>query len=173
MQVFDFLLAFFTGFPACFYTLISPDMYILTREKSTHLIHNIFEQCQGSIITRTNHIPKHSPTIRNLIFPRYTSQLRIRSQHGGSVSRQINFWDHHYITLLCISNDFFYLLLRIIPSVRLSICRIIPASYVTTYNRIPSPSTNLSQLGMFLDFNSPTLVVSKMPMKHVQLMQSQ
>ncbi len=165
----DFLLTFRTGFPSFFHTLITSEMNVFAREQFADLIHYIFEQVQRSRISGTQDIPDYAPSVCHLVFFIFAAQLGICCQNCGGMSRKVNFRNYLYISFLGICHNLTNLFLSIEPSVAFPVRRIIRTAKIAADNSVVAPRSNLSQFRMALDFNSPSLVVSKMPMEYIEL----
>ena len=163
-------LTVYTIFPTDTRSLIPAQMNIAGGEKLHHLIQNILHKSESRLFGTIN-IIENTPTAFHLKRPSGTGIFRICCQCRHAMSWHFYFRNNFHKTLLGVCHHFFDIFLCIKSAITLSVplCRIIPH---ISHNRFFTVTSDGSQFGIFLDFDTPSLVISQMPMKDVQLMKS-
>ena len=95
-----------------------------------------------------------------------SSQPWIRSNSSTGMSRHLYFRNNHNMAFGSIIHYLFDIILSIKTTMRLAIKHI--AVEMVNLWRV-TESTDLCQFRIFLDFNTPSLIICQMPMKYVHL----
>ena len=145
-------------------------MDIAGGEKFHHLIQNILHKGKSRFLSTINVI-ENTPTAFHLKRSSGTGIFRISSQCRHAMSRHFYLRNNFHKTLLGIRHHFFDIFLCIKSTIAFGIpfSRIVPH---ISHNRFLTVTSDGSQFGIFLDFDTPSLVISQMPMKDVQFMKS-
>ena len=104
----------------------------------------------------------------HLISLTFTSKLRVCSQCSKHMTWKVNF--RHDVNTLrsSVCYNLSDLILRIPHA--FAIWYTVSRTAITFDACTTTDRTDLCELRVFLDFNSPTLIISKMPMKSIELM---
>ena len=149
-------------------TLVSTDMNIFGRENIHDFIQNIFGKLKGLLITTTQHFIEYTKTSRYLVRSACTSQLWIRCQCGHHVTRHVNLRYDGDETLSSITHNFLGLFLCIESADRYSVVFIGSGRS----NGFLPIGADFRQFGIFLNFDTPSLVLRQMPMEIIDIVQS-
>ena len=146
--------------PARLRALITTYMEIFAREEGHHLIDNIFQEVEHFLLTRTHHDVFNTPNDTRRPRLAFARQLRIGGDGSHLVSRNLQFGDNRNEVIGSILHHLFDFLLRVealvLRAFALDACR-----------------ADLGQLRVLLDFDTPALVVSQMPVQAVDFEQRQ
>ena len=155
--------------PADFRTFVSSDVDIFRREEFADFCENILKKLHGLLPADTQHIICYAPTSPYVIWATCTSVFRICCKSSKHVAGKVNLRDYGDALCSCISDDVSDLLLCVPAafSVRsVVVCRTFEE---VTYESLLSYGSYFSQFRIFLDFDSPSLVVCKVPVEGVEL----
>ena len=95
--------------------------------------------------------------------------MRIGSQCGKRMSRYVDFGNNGDKTFLGIADHFSYFVLRVVSAMR----HTVKAAVAHPFNCLPAMGACPGKCGIFLYFDTPSLVVGEMPMKVVDVVKSQ
>ena len=160
-------LALRTLFPSYFRTFVTTHMDIFRREDFNQFSIYILEEFQYLIISGTKHVFRYSPLSPYFVRTTGTTQLRISGKGSLHMSRKVYFRNNGYVTFCSIFYNFFCLFLRIESTVRFTVI----LTGVASDDGFRSIGTDFCQLRVFLDFQTPSLVVRDMPMQTVHVVQ--
>ena len=163
------LLAFRTLLPRRLRTLIAADVNILRRENRCHLVEHIVDEAQRLVVSGAKHIVAHAPDAPHLIRPPRTAQFWISRQGSEHMARHVNFGDDGDISLSGILHDVATLLLRVEAAVGDPVID----SAVMPNDGLAALCPHLRQPGIFLDFQSPALVVRQVPVETVDVVEGE
>ena len=141
-------------------------MDIFRWEDVHDFVEDILDKCHCGVIAGTKHIFCHAPLGPYIHLLACATKLRIGSNGGAHVPRHIYFGDYIDIAFGGIFHYFACLLLCVVATVRLAV----PFAGKTTYHGLLAVATHLDKFGVFLDFDSPTLVVGEVPVEGVEVM---
>ena len=164
-QRFDTCLTFRTFLPSYLRTFVTTYMDILWREDFNQFAIYIFQEFQNLIVAGTKYIIGYSPLSPNFIRSTGTTQFRISGKGSQHVSRKVNLRNNSDITFCGIIYNFLSLFLCIESTIG---CIVIFTG-VTSDDRSRSLRTYFRQLRIFLDFQTPSLIVSDMPVQTVHV----
>ena len=193
MFIFQFVIGHFfltmrASFPVFFRAFIAAYMNIFGWKQGQYFIHHILQKCKSIFLPCTKYIIKHSPCLLHLFantvatpftllgkifyswFAGKATQFRIGCNSRRSMAGHFYFRNNIDVSVCRILYYFFYLLLCVEAAVFYSI---ITSAGVAANDSAVSPSTHRSKFGIFFYFNAPALVVSKVPVKSIEFMQSQ
>ena len=142
-------------------------MDVFRGEQFDDLTQDILQELHGLLVTGTDHIVRDTPFTTYFIRTTRTSQFRIGGQSGLLMTRHIDFRNDRDVTLGCIIDDLFHLLLRIETTILLSVI----LATVMANDGFATFRTNFRQLRILLDLDTPTLVFTQMPMETVHVVQ--
>ncbi len=139
-------------------------MDILGREKLHHLSEHILDECESLFFSYAKDLIRYAPFLPNLIRTAGTAEFRVSSDSSLHMSRKVNLRNDGD-TLRCrIGNDLLELSLGVVSAIRDAIVVRALADEGTL-----SPATHLGKERIFLNLDSPTLVVGKVPVKGIEL----
>ena len=158
-----------TGSPTVLRTLVTSYVKIFIRKYVHHLRQDILDESESPLIADAQHVLRDSSVSRDRVRASCAAQFRIGGKRREHVSGEVNLW--HYVNAegSGIFNNGTELLLGVESTVRLIIradVRASPAEPVAF-----SPCSDLGQPRPGVYLNPPSLIVCKMPVKHVELMQ--
>ena len=119
------------------------------------------------VLAHAQDIVCHAPHAPHLIGSAGATKLGIGCQRTQHVPRHVNLGDDSDIALGSISHDVAYFLLGVETAVADAVIH----GRIVAQRGTVTPTTNLGQSGVFLDFNAPALVIGQMPMQLVHAVQ--
>ncbi len=123
--LFDLCLAFGTFFPAVFRRFIAPDMNDFRGEQFHHFVQHIFKEAVGLFISGTQNIFLNSPLFQHFKRTSGTREMGIGRQCRQHMPRHIDLRNDGDVALPGIGDNIADLWLRIVPSVRQTVERLI------------------------------------------------
>ena len=150
----DKLLAIQTLLPAALRTFVTTDVEIFAREDFYHFLHYIFQEREHIAFTRTHHQVFYPPNDTWSHFFTGTRKVRISCDSCQFVTWSFEFRNYGDETFSCVS----YNVLGFFLSVETAV------GSTFTFDTC---SAHFCQFRIFLDFDTPTLVFSQMPMHTV------
>ena len=85
------------------------------------------------------------------------------------MSRKVNLRNHGDAELLGISHHLAHIVLGVETAVADAVLLVLRIAVLITYDGLAAPGTHVGELRIGLDFSSPSLVLSKMPVETVEL----
>ena len=168
-QRLDTCLTLRTSLPLHLRTFVATHMDVFRREDVDDFRQHILDEPDGLVVTRTKHVVGNTPHAPHFIRTARTSQFRISRQRRLHVTRKVDFRNDRDIAFRRVSHDFPGLFLRIETAVRLAVI----LARVTSDHRLAAFGADFRQLGILLDFDTPSLVFRQMPVEAVDVMQGQ
>ena len=149
-------------------TLIATDMNVMTGKQLHNLCQYIFQKSECIFFRAIDFIKDIKIIAYNVRFPQSAREFRISRQCSGSVSRHFNFRNNGNKTVGGIFHDFFYIFLRIEPSLFFSVetPRIIVVAM--PYLGLVAMRADFNKSGVFLNLYPPPLVIRQMKMKLIE-----
>src|SRR5215831_5689078 len=143
-------------------------MDVFSREQFEDLLEHILQKIKRLLFSGAKHACGRVLCRVRGVRPSETTQLRVGCQRGGGVAGHFNFRNDSDMQRLSVRNDFTHVLLSITTAVTAIRTIRMTALRVQVETNPLSPGTDLGK-PIFFDFDSPALIISKMPMKGVQL----
>ena len=140
-------------------------MNIFRGEDIHNFIKHIFDEEHSGIVSGTKHFRCNSPLSPHFIGPSCAAEMRVRSESRSHVSGHINLRDYVNVAFCSIAHNLLCLFLGVEAAHRLAV----PFSGKTSNDGFLAFRTDSSEIGIFLYFDAPALVVSKMPVKSVEI----
>ena len=143
------------GLPTHAGGLITANVDILAREKLHHLVEHILDKLQRVVFANTQDVIGNAPHTPHLIGASSATQLGIGGQCTQHVAGHVNLGNDGNIAIGSIAHDVDDFLLGVVTAVSDTVIhgRIVAQSGAVT------PTANLGQSGIFLDFHAPALVI--------------
>ena len=113
------LLAFRTLLPSCFRAFVTSDMDIFRWENVHYFIKHVVDKCKGRVISRTQHVGRHSPSAPYTVWPSCTAKTGVGRKCCKHVSRQVNLRDYGDMASGRVLHDIACLLFGEVSSYRL------------------------------------------------------
>ena len=143
-----------------------------SREKLADLIQYIPYELPSGFFSDTHDIFRNAPLYTYLIWPAGTAEPRIAGQSCDTMSRNLYLRNRNDMPVLGILHDFPDIILCIESAIRLVYKRITLFAGIVRHVCTFSDRTDFSQARILLNFDSPALILSQMPVESVQLMHS-
>ena len=144
-------------------------MYILCREELANLGEDILEELHCLLLSDAKNVVGDAPFAPYIVWAACTSELRVSCECCKHVTWKVNLRNHSDAFAGSIVKDFLYLLLSVIATFAIWSSVIDLAVEKMAYESLLSDGTDLSEEWILLDLKSPALVVSKVPVKGVEL----
>ena len=144
MLVADTLLAERTFLPHLPGTLVAADVEELVREEFHHLVDDILEEFEGSLLAWAHYDVLDSPDLARFVLTLLAAEPGIGSDGSHLMSRNLKLRDHVDMALRSVSHD--------VPDLVLSVVR-----------------AEAGELGIFLDLDAPALVLGQVEVHLVEL----
>ena len=154
--VLDALLACRTVLPACLRTFVATNMEVFAREERYYFVEDIAQEIEHIFFTSAHHKILDAPNSTWAPFLALARKVWVSSYCCHHMTRKIDFWNYCDIALCCVVNYFLYLFLSIIATIR----RAVTLGADATYG---------SQLRIFLDFYTPSLIFGEVEVHGVDL----
>ena len=149
--------------------LVSTDMDVFRREEVAYLSQDILEELHGLLLADAEDVISDAPASPDFIWPACASQLRIGCQSRKHMTRQVDFRNDGYAFCCSIFKNLLDLFLREPAAFSISDAVIFGAFEKMTYEGLVSYRSDFCEFRIFLDLKSPSLVISKMPVKGIEL----
>ena len=150
------LLAGRTILPAGLRTFVTTNVEILAREKRHHFANNILQEVEHIFLARTHHDILNTPYHSRSPLLALARKIRISRDGCHHVARKVDFWNHGNVALSCIS----YNVLDFLLCIETAIGRAVTLKAI---------ATDRSQLRIFLDFDTPALVLGQVEVHGIHL----
>ena len=154
--------------PADLRTFVSADVDVFGREKFHHLCQDSLDEFKCAFLAHTKDIIGNAPTAPDFVWSSGTAVFRIGGKGGKHVARKVDFRDDGDSFGSGIAHYLANLILRVESSVS-SIFVALPRIEMAYQGLVPI-SSHFGQLGIALYLDSPSLIVSEMPVQGVHLM---
>ena len=155
--------------PTYLRTLVTSDVDILIWEEVGYFSEYIFKEYHCLLFSYTKNILRNAPLLPYFIWSSCTSQLRVCCKSCLHMTRKVDFRDDLDALCSSIGNNLSDLVLSVPHSFTVW-CSVISLAVVDMTNEcLFSDRTYLSEFRIFLDLHSPSLVVSEVPVKSVEL----
>ena len=144
---------------------IAPEVDVFRRKYLHHLCKDILQNLYGTLLADT-HFCNRSTRIRG------TCQLRKRGNGGQSVSGHLNFRNYRNVTFFGIGHKFPNIIFRVVSAVSpcCTLANEFASGVIELFPSIAhSPCAILGKIRIFLNLDSPSLVISQMQMQSVEL----
>ena len=122
-------------------------MQVLIRKERGHLTKKCFEKLVDFFARRIESRLKNSRTAFDRVWTRSTAEFGMTDQPTRAMTGNIKLRNDTNATIASVSDDFFYLFLRVVVTI----------------------GTHLMKLRKLLTLNTEALVLGQMPMKDIQL----
>ena len=132
-----------------------------------HFVKHVLNELHGRLVTGAEHIVRHAPATPHLVWSTRATQPRIRCQSRLHVTGQVDFRDDVNMTL----SGILYKVAELLLGIKATIADGVINPTVATDNGAVAISTHLGKFRVFLDFDTPTLVLAEMEMKLVHVVQ--
>ena len=146
--------------PSVFRHLVAAYMKILIRKKLTKFIHYILDKFICAFFSCTQNIMLYSPMVCDRQISFKTAEVIITSQSTSAVSRNIKFRHNRNTEIMCIFDYTFNLSFCVIALM-------LPMIKIRLFPYRP----DLRQQRIFVNLNSPSLVLRQMQMQKIKLVQ--
>jgi len=162
-------LALRATFPTHFRAFVTAYMYIFGREEVDHLAEHVFEEDHGFFVTGTDHLVRNAPLCPHFVRSARTTQFGVGRDGCQLVSRKVYFGDDRNETFLGISDHVANFVLRVEHAFAIRLAVIFAG--VAADDCLPALCPYPGQFRIFLDLDTPSLVVRQMPMETVHVVQ--
>ena len=152
----DALLAGRTVLPAGLRALVTTDVEIFAREERHYLANDILQEVEHIFLTRTHHDILNTPNHSRSPLLALAGERWISSDCCHHVTRKVDFRNHGDVALGCIIHDVLDFLLCIETAIGRTVT-------------LEAIAADGSQLRIFLDFDTPALVLSEVEVHGVYL----
>ena len=154
--------------PAGLRTLVTSDVDVFRREELDYFGKNIVDKGKHIVIACTKHIVGNSPYCPDLIRTACAAKMRIGSQCSLHVARKVNLWDDGDVALSSVVDDVANFVLGIESAIRDAVI----LAAVVSDDCLFALRANFGQAWIFLDFETPALIVGQMPVHTVHIVES-
>ena len=158
-----------TFLPAYLRTLITADVYILGREELADLCEDILEELHCLLLSYAENVVSNAPLAPYVVWAASTSELRVCCKCCKHVSRKIDLRNDCDALAGSIVKNLPYLVLCEVASLSVWSSVINLAFEKMAYECLLSHGSNLCEAWIFLDLESPSLVVCNVPVESVEL----
>ena len=149
-------------------------MDVFRREKADDLFQHPLDEFEGRLLADAEHPVVDIPGLAHLVLFARAAEPRIGGQRAHGMSGEFDLGDHRDKTLRGVVHDVADLVLRIVTAigrfVELAVF-VVLAARVAADQRTAAYGTHLGQFRVFLNLDTPSLVVGQVPVEHVELMQ--
>ena len=170
-QLSVFCLTFGIAFPCSGGALVATDMNALVGEQFYYLFQDSLGKRYSAIVGHIEHVVPNTTLIGLYLVRafRSTAIFGIGCHGSGEVAGHVDFGNNVDVELLGVGHHVADFILRI--EVR-AVGLVLPIHRVAVHIRktaVGSDASHLGQLGIFLDFDAPALVVAEVPVEAVHL----
>ncbi len=158
--IFDTLLAKRTGFPTVLRTFVATYMEIFTREEWSNFGNHILKEFEDIVFACAQHDRFNAPSNTRCNCLACARQFRISRDGSTFMTRHFDFRNDGDVTSRSVFDNILDLLLCV------------EATVSGTF-AIHTCRTDLCQLRIFLDLDTPALIICQMPMQTIDLEHSQ
>ena len=144
-------------------------MYILGREEFADLCEDILKELHCILLSYAENVVSNAPLAPYVVWAACTSELWICCKCCKHVSRKVDLRNDSDALSCSIVKDFPYLVLCEVASLSVWSSVIDLAVEKVAYECLLSYSSNLCEAWIFLDLESPSLVVCNVPVEGVEL----
>ena len=158
-----------TLLPTLLRAFVAADVNVGGGEDLCHLIEHVVDEFVGFRIAGAKHIVRNPPVLAHLIRPSRATEFGIGGQSGDHVTGQVDFWNYRDVTFGSVAHNVATLLLGVESTVRATV---VFAGVVTDHG-LSALTPHRSEARVALNFNAPALIVGEMPVKAVDVVQSE
>ena len=168
-ELLDLGLTVRTFLPLYLRTLVSTDVYVLGREEFRHFCKDVLKENHSFLLTGTENLICDAPAAPHVIWTACTSEFRVSCKRCKHMARKIDFRNDGDTLRCCVCYDFAHLVLAV-PAALAVRCAVIfvALEYMSDDGLLPYRS-HFGEFRIFLDLDSPSLVVSEVPVEGVEL----
>ena len=166
----DALLALGTILPTDTRCLIASDVDVPGGKYLYQLAQNILHELHGLLVADAEYVGEDTPVGTHLIRAARAAELRIGGKHGEGMTGQVYLRQHVNVAFCRIGHHLFHLFLSVVAAV---VGVVILAAAQVAHHGTVAHRTYFIQLGIFLAFDAPALVVGQVPVEGIHVVQSQ
>ena len=146
-------------------------MDVFRGEQLDHLREHVLQEFEGRVLAGAEDILADAPACPDLVILAAAAEPRVGGQRPQPVAGHFDFGNHLDMAFGGVAHDLANLFLRIIPAVRNPV--VFGRSTQIAHERLLADGTLACQVGIFLDLDTPALVVGQMEMEPVEFMHGQ
>ena len=155
--------------PAYLRALITTDVYIFGREELADLCEDILKELHCLLLSDAEDVVSDAPFAPYVVWAACTSELWVSSESREHMARKIDLRNDRDALAGSIVKNLPYLVLCEVASLSVRSSVIDLAVEKVAYESLLSYSSHLCQAWIFLDLESPSLVVCNVPVEGVEL----